>query len=138
MSDEKKVIGRPFQPGQSGNPNGRPPVSADVLRIRKLTNNEIKEVGSLLLAGRESDLEEMVKNSETPILKKWMANVSLMGLKSGDEKRLNAILDRIVGKVKDVVQVELPRPTIIERLDGSTIELGATLERSEGDDDHST
>lgn len=118
-----------FKPGQSGNPNGRPPVSAEVKRIRKLTNNEIKDVGTLLLEGRESELEEMIKDDETPILKKFMANVCLIGMKSGDEKRLNAILDRIVGKVKDVVQVELPKPTIIERHDGSTMELGSEIKQ---------
>ena len=124
--DEKKVIGRPFQPGQSGNPNGRPPVAADVLRIRKLTNDEIKEVGSILLNGRESDLEALLKDDETPILKKWMASVALTGMKTGDEKKLNAILDRIAGKIPQQVDMTVaPRPVLIEKHDGTVIEMTA-------------
>ena len=124
---------KPWVTGQSGNPEGRPAIPEDVKKIRKMTNDEVKEVGTLLLNGKESDLKAMLTSEETPILKKWMASVSLEGLRNGDEKRLNAILDRIVGKVKDVVQVELPKPTVIERLDGTSVELGAVMEKdSEG------
>jgi hypothetical protein len=115
-----------FKPGQSGNPNGRPQLSADERRIRKLTNDEIKEVGSLLLAGKESELAALVASDETPILKKWMANVALIGLKSGDERRMTALLDRIVGKVKEEIDINVrPRPVIIERHDGTAIEMTA-------------
>ena len=122
-----------FKPGQSGNPNGRPPVAGDVLKIRKVTNDEIKEVGSLLLESNEQGIVELANNDETPMLKKWITEVALKGKKNGDMGTLNALLDRIVGKVKDVVQVELPKPTVIERLDGTSVELGAVMEKdSEG------
>ena len=102
----------------------------DVKRIRKLTNDEIKEVGSLLLNGRESELEALIANDETPILKKWMASVSLSGMKSGDEKKLNAILDRVAGKIPQQLDVSVaPRPVLIEKHDGTVIEMTAVQVR---------
>lgn len=124
----------PFQPGQSGNPSGRPAIPEDVKKLRKLTNDQIKEVGTLLLEGRQSDLDAMVNDPETPMLKKWMAQIALRGCKTGDVMAFNALADRIAGKIKDHVVLELPKPTIIERNDGSQVELGATVERS----DHET
>lgn len=124
----------PFQPGQSGNPGGRPAIPEDVKKLRKLTNEQIKEVGSLLLEGREADLEQMAADPETSMLKKWMAKIALRGCKSGDVMAFNALADRIAGKVKDHVVIELPKPTIIERNDGSHVELGAIVDRG----DHET
>jgi hypothetical protein len=121
---------KPWVSGQSGNPDGRPAVPEDIKRIRKLTNDEIKEVGSLLLNGKQSELQAMVDSDETPILKKWMANVSIQGLKTGDMTRLDALLNRLVGKVKDEIDVNLiPRPVIIEKHDGTIVEM--TTEKKE-------
>lgn len=100
----------------------------DVKRIRKLTNDEIKEVGSLLLSGKESDLELLAKDIDTPMLKKWIASVALKGKSNGDMQTLNALLDRLIGKVKEEIDVNIrPRPVIIEKHDGTVVEM--TTER---------
>ena len=113
---------KPWKPGESGNGKGRPPVPEDVKRIRKLTNDEIKEVGSLLLSGKQSELEALLKSDDTPMLKKWIASVAIAGVNAGDEKKLDAILNRIVGKVKEEIDVNvIPRPVILEKHDGTEV-----------------
>jgi hypothetical protein len=132
VSDDKKVIGKPFLPGQSGNPGGRPAVPEDVKRIRKLTNDEIKEVGALLLESKQSELEAMLASDDTPALRKWIASVTVSGIKTGDEKRLNAILDRVAGKIPQHVDVSVgPRPVTIEKHDGTEVIMTSAIDVTE-------
>lgn len=130
---------KPWKPGESGNPDGRPPVPEEIKKIRNLTKNEIKEVGSILLKGREDELVLLVKDPETPVLRKWMANVALKALERGDMMTLNALLDRLVGRVKEEIDLNvIPKPFIIERKDGTEVELGARAVEEIGDADDSS
>jgi hypothetical protein len=54
----------------------------------------------------------------------------------GDQNRINWILDRTIGKVKETKEIILPVPTIVERPNGDIIELGAEL-LTEGNSDES-
>ena len=80
MSDDtepKRVIGRPFQPGQSGNPNGRPK--------SKPFKNALQE--ALKAAG---DDEDMLNAVALALVKK---------AKEGDVPAIKELADRLDGKV---------------------------------------
>lgn len=125
MPKGKKVGGKDWEPGESGNPNGRPKLSEDLKKIRALTNKQLKEVGDFLLLGTRATLTEVSQNPESSLLQVWLSSVCITGIKKGDMGALNALLDRLVGKVTDKVQHTLPRPVIIKNRDGSQTVLGA-------------
>lgn len=80
MSDEtepKRVIGRPFQPGQSGNPNGRP------------KSKPFKKALSDALKAAEDDSEVL----------KAVALALVTKAKEGDVQAIKEIADRMDGKV---------------------------------------
>ena len=91
----------PFSPGQSGNPNGRPPIPVDVKEFQK-TNNY--EVGRILNECIFLPLEELKKrslNKKNSALENLIVSVLLKAIKTGDVRTLNFFLDRLVGKVKE-------------------------------------
>lgn len=114
-----------FKRGISGNPNGRPKLDAQTKRIRTLTNEQLKDMGDEILLGTRKKLQGMLEDPECTPLKCWIANVALKGIQSGDMGSLNELLNRLIGKVKDTVDVNGIALTIIERLDGSETVLGA-------------
>lgn len=70
--------------------------------LRKLTKDQIADIGGLLLEGSRAQLELVAKDTDTPVLKAMMAQVCLRILNSGSISDLNLLLDRLVGKVKEV------------------------------------
>jgi hypothetical protein len=80
MNDEtepKRVIGRPFQPGQSGNPNGRP------------KSKPFKRALSEALKAAEDDSDIL----------KAVALALVAKAKDGDVPAIKEIADRLDGKV---------------------------------------
>lgn len=77
-AENKKVPGRPFQPGKSGNPSGRPKMP-----------NDIKEALNKLTPMATKRLEEMVSNPDTDY--KVLIQV------------INTIYDRVYGKPQQYV-----------------------------------
>lgn len=100
-----------WKPGQSGNPTG---INQDpqVRKIKKLTTEEVVEVGSLLLSKNIVALQHMVEDalvnpdSEHSSLKVWIARVVLQGGKKGDARALESVLNRLIGKVADKMIVD--------------------------------
>jgi hypothetical protein len=105
MPKGKKFGGKDWKKGESGNPNGRPPLPPEVKAIRALTHQEIKELGEVILGCNRDDLELIVKNHEATVLRRWIAKVALNGLDHGNMMTLNALLDRIVGSTPKELKV---------------------------------
>ncbi len=99
-------IEKRFKKGQSGNPEGGRKHNKDLKKIRHLTNEEFKEVASVIL-NRDCSLEDLkemvVTQDKVSPLTRWIASVVGNGIKKGDAAALNVLLDRICGKVKEHV-----------------------------------
>jgi hypothetical protein len=120
-----------FKPGQSGNPSGRPKVSNAEHRLRRMTKDEIKEVGTLLLDSNVEKLKEIEKDKHAPALRVWICSVAIKAIERGDMGALNSLLDRVIGKVKDELEVSLPKPTIIQLSGDKQIVLGSEVKNEE-------
>ncbi len=86
-----------WKPGQSGNPSGRPKgqlrrddVEATIGRFAKLTREE---------------LQVIVQSPKSTMLDIMIAGIMAKAAKDGDYARLQFLLDRSIGKVKDVQEV---------------------------------
>ena len=101
---ERRVIGRPFPKGVSGNPAGKPKMAKDLQKIRVLNQSMFTELVNKYLGMTKEQILDAVKAPETPALELMIAQVMSKAIVNGDQVRLNFLLDRIVGKVPDRVQ----------------------------------
>lgn len=79
----------------------------------------------------EGQLLEAKMNAETPALEKVLVNVLLAAIENGDQTKGEWFLQRLLGKVKDEVEVSVVKPFIITRLNGDTIELGSKPDKKD-------
>lgn len=93
-----------FKKGQSGNPGGVPkdPVKA---ALKKLTVESYRDIVELTLAGNVDQLGEIVKDKTQPALKVAIAAAILTAIRKGDVQTVEKLLERVIGKVPEVVRV---------------------------------
>ena len=128
MDDIKpKKTGHRFQAGNPGGP-GRPKLADPQLSdfSRNLTKTTIIAMLSQMLDASEDELELVLKDRKVPAIKKAIASVIAACIKGGDYQRLEMLLNRTIGKVKDEAIIEtknhdeqlekVPRDKIVELL----------------------
>lgn len=98
--------GKRFVKGQKGaNPLGAGAHNKDVKHLRRLTQEEVAQLGSMIL---EHDLTALMAIKDDPkasVLKVWFASIAVKAINRGDAQALTVLLDRIVGKVKEKMEV---------------------------------
>lgn len=97
--------GRNFVAGQVGNPNGRPLVPAPLKVMNKITALDFMEDASVLWNMSQNELAEIIKNPQEKTGKKIIASVMLHAIKNGDAHRMSAILDRLIGKPREYINL---------------------------------
>ena len=104
----KNIKPHQFQKGKSGNPRGGQLHNPVMKAIKRLTNAEIADIGTMMLAGNVTALKKIWKDkTETP-LRAMLAAVSLRAIESRDSYAFDVILNRIAGKVKDELDLRNP------------------------------
>jgi hypothetical protein len=73
--------------------------------VKRLTQDELIEVGTLLLKGNMQDLLLEMENPNCSIIKMLVGSVTQRAIQRGDMTAFNGLLDRLVGKVADRVEV---------------------------------
>ena len=120
--DGTKTGGRDFKKGQVANPGGFTKEQAEARRLTRAG------LAAILNRAREMTHEQMMDalgRPETPAFEMMIIKCYMRIMEDGDMRQLDILLDRLVGKVKDEVDVNI-KPTVIKRRDGSTVELGMT------------
>lgn len=95
-----------FQPGESGNPNGRPPLPEDIRQARKLNKIELERVLNEYIYLNASEIKARLQDTTTPALELMVGKIIAESIKKGDERRLSFLLDRLIGAVKTKVSVD--------------------------------
>lgn len=113
-----------FKKGFSANPLGRPPLPPDLKAVRKLSPALVSGMISKYARMSRGELTTVIEDRSTPALNLTICVILAKAMQDGDYTRLNFLLDRSIGKVKENVEISIPKPTIIERLDGSQMQLG--------------
>lgn len=97
---------RPFAKGVSGNPLGGKLHDPEIKAIKKLTKEELKEMGSLVLKNNLDALREIKDDPKASVLKVLVASVCIKAIAKGDMHSLDVLLNRLIGKVKEEIAVE--------------------------------
>lgn len=114
MAQGKKTGGKNFKPGESGNPNGRPPVPDDLREARTVNQHEFERVANLYLFMKRPELMKAAEQADLPMLDTMVVALMVAIVNTGDYKRLNFLLERTIGKVKTVVEISGPNGAPIE------------------------
>lgn len=85
-----------FKKGVSGNPGGVPKYA--------LTQAKVKDIASRVSDLSVAELEEMAKDKSLPMAEAMFIALALSSIKSSDPGRIEAFLNRAVGKVKDEIE----------------------------------
>lgn len=120
-----------FKPGQSGNPSGRPKVPADILEARKMNQAELERIINKYLYMDKDAVREAIQAPGTPMMELMVASIVAQAAQKGDHQRLDFVLNRFVGKVKDQLEVKNVTPFVIRHADGSQTVLGAKVEKTD-------
>lgn len=103
-----------FKPGQSGNPRGSLPQSAEMKAIKALSPGYVKKIISKLAQMEPQALMAWVELSVAGQTVEPMNNLEMMlasiinkAVTDGDQGKLNFLLDRTIGKVVENRNVTL-------------------------------
>lgn len=94
---------RPWQPGQSGNPSGRPKIPEHLRSIASLSQGEVCKLVSKYARMTRDELQQAIQAPSTPVLEMAIASIFAQSIKQGDYTRLAFLLDRAIGKVPQVI-----------------------------------
>jgi len=104
LEDYPNLKPKRWQKGQSGNPKGGSRRARERTKIAKLDAQSYSYLCNLLLFGKKADLSEIVDSPHDDNIKRWVASIVKEGIRKADAIRLEAILMRLLGKVKDQVE----------------------------------
>ena len=114
-----------FKTGHDKAGPGRPKIPPEIRMASKLTRRKLEAAMNRLLFKEKRELEDIIDSDFTTALDCALARILLLTARDGDQKRLDFFFDRLVGKVKEVKQIEMPKPAIIHKRDGERILLGS-------------
>ena len=92
-----------FVKGKSGNPNGRAKTPAE---LKDCTPTEMRLLIWKLWKYDKFQLKNLLERENAQMGELMIASVIAKAVKMGDPVRLEALMSRLVGKVKDVVELE--------------------------------
>lgn len=132
MAKGFKTGGRDFGPD---NPPPKSPgphnFSKEVREIRKLSADEVVLIVSTLLYADEDELESIEKDPYSSYFQKIVCSVLKKTRETGNMAQLDLLLNRVVGKVRERVEHEIIKPSILKRIDGSEVIFTVTASRKE-------
>ena len=85
-----------FKPGQSGNPSGKPK--------QLLTKDKVSSILGKFATMTQEQLQAVVTDKKSTMIEIMIASVMVKAAKDGDYARLDFLLTRSVGKVKDEIE----------------------------------
>ena len=93
---------KPYPPGVSGYANRGSKLPPELRGIASLTQTEVTKIISKYARMTKKELEETTEIEDKPALEVAICQIFLKSIKFGDFTRLSFLLDRCIGKVKEI------------------------------------
>lgn len=110
MAKGRKTGGKDFTPGHDR--GGRPALPDDVKQLKKLNVAEMERVLNNCLQMNRDQINEAQKNPDAPMIELLVLSIISHGINKGDPMRLNFLLDRLIGKVKESHELDISERTL--------------------------
>ena len=94
-----------FKPGQSGNPNGMPPIDPEIKEARKFTKARYEGVIHRVMAMSIEEIKAFIATGEGDVLETIIATCLMKSMAKGDVKTLEKFTDRVIGPVTKKLSV---------------------------------
>ena len=120
-----------YKKGQTGNPNGRPRVPEEVVAARKWDKKQVEQTLEKFLDWPLKDLAEHLNDKAIPVIEALIGKILIEGIKKGDHTRMDFLLNRLIGKVKDDVNI-----TGNLSFHGQLVDFMARIKDSRGEPSH--
>jgi signal recognition particle subunit SEC65 len=119
-----------FVKGKVTNPKGRPRIPKEIAVVKVMSKQMVETAISLMLNKKVTELEAILKDKSRPTLDHFIGRIIMKGIVEGDHQRLEFLFQRVIGRVKDQIDISMPEPYIVESVGGDKrIECGMkTLE----------
>lgn len=115
------------------------PLPEPLKNARRLNKTEYEAVVNKYLWCSLAELERYAEDKSIAVMEAWIVSIMARGIKTGDWGGHEWIAQRIMGKVKDQLEVTQLKPFVIHHTTGEQTVLGAQVERpkleSGGEDD---
>ena len=98
MAKGNKTGGRNFTKGTSGNPCGRPKIPDDIKELNNFNSVEFARICNDMFYMKSDDLEKVLQDRDEQVIRKIVAKTLKEALKTGDPKRVEFFLNRLIGK----------------------------------------
>ena len=91
---------------QPKNKNGRKPSSVKkFIKDNNLNYNDVSAMAKYILPLKEEDLKKMIKDPKVPFVMRVFASSVIKDIKNGNLRNVMTLIDRAVGKPKEVTEV---------------------------------
>ena len=121
MAKGQKTGGKDFKKGHKL--GGRPPTPEEIRKAAKLGKAQFQGLFHKFSLMSFEEFKKWYKAGEMSVMERIIATIMLKAA-SGNDRAAALIWDRMMGRVKEQVEVSLPKPTVIERFNGDKIVLG--------------
>lgn len=127
-----------FIKGKSGNPKGRPKGSESpqtTIRnfetLKELSKGFVEIKIAAAMQRTIQELIEVYKNPNSQSIDVAISSIMINSAK-GDYRALNFLFDRVIGRVTEKIDMNLPEPFVLKSLDGKTeTKLGMKQQKKE-------
>jgi hypothetical protein len=122
----------PFQPGQSGNPNGRPKRIYKILKQSGYSKEDIRDAFEEVGWQTEEQAQEIIDDPSKPLLLKTLAHAFIKAANKGDYRYVGEIIQQIMGKPKEQTENKHLHKIIVEYVNPNNNTLSSTRGTDEG------
>jgi hypothetical protein len=112
---------KPFEAGESGNPNGRPRKYVSLLKEQGYKLSEINDSIQALMSMDEEELKSVSTNDKATVLEKTIAKAILKSMSNGSLYSLDTLLTRVYGKPKEQMDIKSDNKIEVVFVNGKTI-----------------
>lgn len=111
-----------FKKGHKGGP-GQPPTPEEIRKAAKMSKKMFQSIFHKFSLMTYPEFLKHMSSKNILVMEKVIGSI-MMKTFEGDTKAAALIWDRMMGKVKENLEIQLPKPMVINRRNGEQVVLG--------------